>query len=175
MAAPSDAQVGLRDGDTVYFARSPIQCVTASHDGNATWRRGGGTTCGHDANRIFSVKMRWVCMVTYIGELYGETYIGERWWFISWWWIRISGEIHSWLDAYSWLMVKLCGELYGELYGWQIKMCKVKFSLSKNDSRRWGDGEFSWSIVAWWGLAKGLVGWLILVSWVMNSWYMVNR
>eukprot|EP00435_Cladocopium_sp_Y103_P035578 s2624_g9.t1 len=27
-------EVGLRDGDTVYFARSPVRCLTASHDGS---------------------------------------------------------------------------------------------------------------------------------------------
>ena len=34
-------QVGLRDGDTVYFARSPVRCLTASHDGSV-----GGLRCG---------------------------------------------------------------------------------------------------------------------------------
>lgn len=27
-------EVGLRDGDTVYFARTPVRCITASHDGS---------------------------------------------------------------------------------------------------------------------------------------------
>lgn len=33
------AKVGLRDGDTVYFARTPVRCITASHDGSDTWEQ----------------------------------------------------------------------------------------------------------------------------------------
>ena len=28
-------QAGLQDGDTVYVARAPVRCLTASHDGTA--------------------------------------------------------------------------------------------------------------------------------------------